>query len=184
MSSEKFPPTIEHSGYEGFPPNSLIEYFQGQFEDAYEKQFSEEGKHFTDVNGEFVRIVPLETDDQHALIRGRERIILKPPHPNDKKRDYCEVYELNLNYDYESNSNSGPGSNSNMFIIRDFTDGLGGPFWLLDSEGVRNIDQDVSLDFFMLESDKPENSDDDEIVERAQSMLKKYTHYNIVASVD
>ncbi len=174
--SEGFPPAETEPGMnEQYPPDALISYFQGQFSDAYIKQSLEETREAKSQNGEFVRSVPIESG--HNLTRGSHRILLKPPHPSDTSGVYCEVYAVLIN----RLASEEPGAQAEAFVIRDFTHNRPGPFWLADHSGVISIEVE---DQFIAASDDPLYSADASPVDRARSMLNKYSKYNIVASSD
>ena len=177
---EGYRPEFEPGRFEQFPPEALISYFQNQFRDGYVKQNSELSTDDSIYNGEFVRSEPVE--EAHNITRGSHRIILKPPHPTDTAGFYCEVYAIFDKRLAESTNDEIPGANARMFVVRDFNNGRSGPFFLVDEDGAICID--IFEDGIITASDDDIIPDSIAPLERAESMLKKFKHYNIVASTD
>lgn len=181
--SENLPPSVHNQdAHEQYPPFALVAYFQSQFADGYDKQHSEGVSGHNTDNGEFVRTLAVEDSiDGHYLTRGADRIILKPPHPVDSQGDYCEIFAVNLDGKYSSD---GMGSYAETFVLCDFEKGKPGPFWLVGLDGVVGLDMDFDIESITNPEDSTGDSDLTTPVERAESMLKKYSTYNIVASTD
>lgn len=141
--SEQYPPSIDDQEMnENFPPFKLVDYFRSQFADGYKKQHSEGTSGINTDNGEFVRTVPLEDPvNGSPLTRGTHRVILKPPHPKDLSGFYCEVFALFSSTEEVDE----PGSHAETFVVRDFTNGRPGPFWMADAKaGVTSTDFDLT----------------------------------------
>lgn len=132
------------------------------------------------MNGMFIRRVPL--DAGHELTRGSRRILLKPPHPNDLPGYHCEVFALRFDEGSRALQDEDYLSGVTHYLLRDFTHGRPGSFWLIDDNGAQIVDTEAA-DYMAVAS--PDNFDDPlSLFEVAEKMFSKYSGYNIVASED
>lgn len=154
-------------------------YFYGQFKDAIQKESSENRRDDDSLNGMFIQRIPLEAG--HDLTRGSRRIILKPPHPHDIPGYYCEVYALRFEDTARNETNEDYLRDVKHYLLRDFTHGRPGSFWLIDDDGARVVDVDDPESAMIGENGGINALDAFEV---ADAMLFKYKGYNIVASAE
>jgi hypothetical protein len=161
--------------HEDPPAERLLKYLRGQFIDAYDKQAAENRRGELALHGSFVQRVPLDVG--HALTRGTDRIVMKPPHPRDQPGYYCEAFIILLAEDREYDERQMVAGQATKFLIREYTDNLPGPFWLVDEEGTHPVDFDFkTLDVGLFAGD------DAAAQYRAEEMLEQLSTYNIVAA--
>jgi hypothetical protein len=174
--------TFEHwqVPYEKLPTDRLLDYINGQFLDAIQKEESEGMRGYDAENGTFIQRV--STDQGHVLLRGSRRILLKPPHPVDVPGTYCEVFAVSLDESNRSLTNKEFIEKTDFYILRDFTNGRPGPYWLLNGDGA----QVASTDDAAMRHYSAETVDSNPFKphETAEKMVDKYLRYNIVATTE
>lgn len=174
----------EHIGdspefHEKLPTDRLVAYLHGQFMDAVQKETSEGFRDEANINGAFIQRVPL--DSGHALLRGSRRIVLKPPHPVDLPGFHCVVYAVRLNEESKALSDSEYLDDVDFYVLRDYTNGRPGPYWLINEDGAGTAEVDDVVPFNV--ADFPDLNVM-EYIDIAGNMLEKYSGYNIVASAE
>lgn len=161
------------------PSERLLNYLQGQFVDAWRKEVSEDGRGEEASHGSFIQRVPIEIQQKgwreepgRSLTRGSYRVVMKMPHPHDRRGDFYEVFAIGLNADGEIDE-SEDGVQTRVFLVRRHLWGRAGKFVLVDSFGIRDFpgsfDKELSL------SDLPKCQD------RASDILVHLEKRNIVA---
>jgi hypothetical protein len=165
--------------HEKLPSDRLVAYLHGQFMDAVQKETSEGIRDEANVNGAFIKRVPL--DSGHDLLRGSRRILLKPPHPGDIPGFHCEVYAVRLDEGSRTLSHEDYLAGVDFYVLRDYTNGRPGPYWLINEDGAGTAEVD---DVVPLEPNDFVSASAFEYLEIADNMLGKYSGYNIVASAE
>lgn len=156
-----------------FVAGALVAYLDGQFSDARRKEGAEDERSDFSAHGSFINQVPIENG--HMLTRGSERIVLKPPHPNDTPGTFCEVYAIEP---YDPDNQDEQTLLEQRFLVRESLDGQIGPFRLVDQFGAHpaEVDADVSYLFG--------NQPQDPLLPFvwADELFERLSTYNIVAS--
>lgn len=162
------------------PSERLISYLQGQFVDAWRKEAGEVSRGEEALHGSFIQRVPIEVEARglreepgRNLTRGSYRVVMKMPHPYDRRNDFDEVFAIGLNDDREIDE-SEDGVHARIFLVRRHMWGRLGKFELVDGFGARDFpgsfDQELSL------------SDLSKCQERADYILSRLEKRNIVAA--
>jgi hypothetical protein len=176
MNSGEF--TGTNPEYEAEPAAwRLIRYLRGRFAAAYEQMAAGSRQGEMALHGSFVQRVPIDVG--HALTKGADRIVMKPPHPRDEPGYYCEAYLILFQSDREYIDRQEIAEHATKFLVREFVDHLSGPpFWLVDEDGVHPVEVDLEKIHPSMESTSATAQN------RAEEMLERISTYNIVASSD
>lgn len=170
--------------HEQTPADKLLGYLRGQFNRAYADQKAELLEEQYHDNGAFIRrVVATETGDILPNILDKsDRIVLKPPHPNDIPGFYCEVYAIYDSEVAELTKDDEPGVHAKSFVLRDYSNSRPGQhFWIINTEGVSSLEINNQPDTLPIMNESTALVNPQDI---AQSMYNKYSTYSIIASVD
>lgn len=182
------------------PSERFVDFLRGKFADAYGAQDSKDIRGGFNPNGSFVRINPLPRRGEGEVTRSTYRIVLKKPHPNDTPGTFCEVYVMDEGSpDGEALPEVGsdhpiptPGINADTFFLIDFTHGRAGYPWIVTEFGVERLPSPDTVAELEGVTDAPTLPligvepvlETGNPMEVAESMYKKYEHYNIVPASD
>ncbi len=172
-----------NQGRESKGPQDLLNYLRGQFRDAHLKEASRDNRGERAPHGSFWQDRPLEED--HAMTRGSEKIVLSLPYPADDKSPY-EVFAL-LDKSEGDEESDEPEKESliawevDRFLVRSAPrDDQKGPFYLVDANGASRVELDDEA-FSILEAGVVVMDVKKQQLGEAQDLLGKLSIRNIVA---